>query len=88
MSIYCVSLPWIGTTIVMAPDATLDDGLLHLVSEQHALGIGSVTRFGTIYHFRKKLQVFGNSWRVYFVFSKILNLVWYIFVILGKIPLL
>lgn len=31
ISVYCVSLPWIGTSILMAPKSTLSDGLLYLV---------------------------------------------------------
>ena len=32
VSVYCVSLPWIGTSILMAPKSTLSDGLLYLVN--------------------------------------------------------
>jgi hypothetical protein len=31
ISVYCVSLPWIGTSILMAPKSDLSDGLLYLV---------------------------------------------------------
>jgi len=31
VSVYCVSLPWIGTSLFMAPKSTLDDGVLNLV---------------------------------------------------------
>jgi hypothetical protein len=31
VSVYCVSLPWIGTSLFMAPNSTLADGVLYLV---------------------------------------------------------
>ena len=41
----------------------------------------SATRFGEISHFGNKNKVFGNSWRVYLVPVKILNLLWLFFAI-------
>ena len=42
----------------------------------------SVTRFG---HFGKNLKIFGNIFKVYLVFGKVLNPLWHNFYALGQI---
>ena len=48
----------------------------------------SVTRFGEISRLCQILKLFGNLWRVYLVFGKIVSLSWQTFRQKGKLSLL
>jgi len=37
ISVYCLALPWVGTTLLMAPQSQLSDGVLYLVRNNVAI---------------------------------------------------